>query len=292
MSGEIDFSGDIFRLNLGLLSDDLDLTRIEAALAKDTEEEKQVNTDLNQKTKPKVQGLIKLDIARLRYDHYIFEPLIGDLAIHEDRIHFDVAEARLCGLSTEGHIELAQNELSLELRPMATGQTIEYIGGCLAATSSTERYAGIFNVDGQLSTNGQDRGELIRNLSGNLQIIITDGRIQNAGNVGVFTNLLGYLRINNIVSGNTADLRSSDFLYKTLYLKMDVNQGRITLSEASLNAESLNLVAEGNIDQCIFSFCHVEERVTDETARVDDANHEAVSLHRRCQNEVYRPVIS
>jgi hypothetical protein len=248
LTGEIDFGGDLFQLNLALLSDALDLTKIEKALTKDDAEKEPPANTAPQRPKPRVQGLIKLDIARLQYDHYVFEPLKGDLVIQKDSTIFDVTQASLCGLSTEGRLELTGQGLSIDIRPITTGQTLQYTGECLSGTNSTERYEGIYNVDGQLSTRGQNRTELIQRLDGRIQINVKDGRILNAGSVGVFTNLLAYLSINNLFSGSTLERGSSAFRFSALSLRMEINQGQINLSEAHLNSNSLNIVAEGTID--------------------------------------------
>ena len=102
---------------------------------------------------------------------------------------------------------------------------------------------GQFQTAGTIKTEGKTANELLRNLRGDTEFTVKDGRVYNRGRVGFFTNIFSFLKINRLVKGDVPDLKNNDFRYKSLSSKFYLQDGKFILTEGYIDAESLNIVA-------------------------------------------------
>jgi hypothetical protein len=159
-----------------------------------------------------------------------------------------ITEAYLCGISTVGYLIWSADGLTMTLTPSAENLALRYAGGCLTGAPSTERLEGTYAVSGGLASTGTNAEELFRNLEGVVYVVIVDGRLYNIGEAGLFTNLLSFLTLNNLVRGELPNMRERDFRYHRIYLQLRFQDNRVVLDEADLFADAFNMVGEGTMD--------------------------------------------
>jgi hypothetical protein len=197
---------------------------------------------------PKPQGLVSVDIDDLVLGGYRFKPLHADISLDTDRTLVDVTTADVCGISVPGRIEITREKAVLKFKPRAKNRVLTHTGSCLTSAANTERYEGTIDVNGDLSTQGAGRDDLIANLRGVAEIRITDGRVYNIGAAGLLTNILSYLSIHQLLKGGAPDLTKNDFRYNSIETKLSLKKGLLQLEEGVLKSNAINLVAEGNYD--------------------------------------------
>lgn len=224
-------------LNLGPVQDLIDRAR-----------PKEAGTAEGTPTLPPMRGSIASTVDRLTYGQYQWEPMRATLVFDDRSALLRVDEASLCGISTVGSLEWTPGQVRMDLTPSADNQALQYAGGCLTASPSTERLSGTFTVSGNLTATGANAEALSRNLQGIVQVAVTDGRVHNIGDAGLFTNILSFIKLNNLVRGDLPDMRERDFRYKRMQLQLRFEGSRAVLQEATLTADAFNMVGEGTVD--------------------------------------------
>ena len=194
----------------------------------------------------KVQGKVDLRASQADFGGYRFAPLQAAIGLRDGQTSVAISRADLCGISAPGQIRITPKGLKLEFKPHAAGAVLRDTEACLAGTPITERLEGVVKADGRISSRGETREALIRNLSGRVNVTISDGRVYNAGAAGFFTNLLSFISVNQLIRGGLPDLRKNDFRYKSLESKLSLKDGRLYIEEGVLKSNSVNIVANGD----------------------------------------------
>jgi len=131
----------------------------------------------------------------------------------------------------------------MEIIPSSSSEEVQYISGCLLGKQTSERIEGKHQVTGVVRTEGKTADELLYKLKGNIEITIQDGRIYNVGETGTITNVFSFLKMNKLVKGDVPELKSNDFSFQSGFVKYYMQDGKLILTEAYLDAESLEIVA-------------------------------------------------
>ncbi|MBW1725357.1 MAG: AsmA-like C-terminal domain-containing protein, partial [Deltaproteobacteria bacterium] len=171
------------------------------------------------------------------------------LMLEKNSLSMRVHEAVLCNIATPGTVKFSPHGMSMEVILSSQPKEIQQATGCLTGKSTSEIMEGQFQTAGTIKTEGKTANELLRNLRGDIEFTVKDGRVYNTGSVGTFTNIFSFLKINRLVKGNVPDLKNDDFRYKSLSAKFYLQDGKFILTEGYVDAESLDIVAtEGEIN--------------------------------------------
>ncbi|KJS30629.1 MAG: hypothetical protein VR64_15565 [Desulfatitalea sp. BRH_c12] len=244
--GQAFFKGEQARLKMSLSSDDMDLALLKQRFDSIM---KARGADAGDRGRPfDLAADIDIHVNRLSYQQFVWEPMHATLTLKEGAAEMTVRKASLCGISTMGSLRWTPETMSIELLPKAENQTLQYAEGCLIGGDSTERIEGTYAIDGRLTTHGTDAEALTRNLQGMVHFDAVDGRVFNAGEVGLFTNLLSFLHVNNLIKRDLPNLSERDYQFNRIRLDLRFQGGRAELQEAQIDSHGLNMVGEGDID--------------------------------------------
>ena len=246
LTGKADVTPKNIQLDLAISADGLDAGVLAKAFTSPSPTE--IQSDFAPPSQaPVISGKIALNVGRLSYERYLVNALKADLTIMDDHTVIDVAEANLCGISTSGHIDWTPEGIQLNIFPRLDQQPLESTSGCLTGDLSTERLEGTAEIKGNLTSRGQNQEELLHHLQGLVQVHIQNGRVVNVGRVGFFTNLLSFIKLNNLLSGSAPHFKEKDFPYKSISAQFVFEKDMIKLEEGKLFADALNMAAEGTI---------------------------------------------
>jgi hypothetical protein len=245
LNGHLTFKpGSIF-LEMNTAAEEIDAAKLETLFkdgGKKTKKDKASSLSF-------FQGIVHIDTERLKYGFYTWTPYRATLVFEKNNVTMQVNEANLCGIETPGTVKFSPNGISIEIIPSSQPGEINYISGCLLGKQASERMEGKYQMTGAVTTEGKTGDELLRNLKGNLDITVKDGRIYNAGEAGTITNIFSFLNINKLVKGDVPDLKSNDFRFQSVSVKFHMQDGKSILTEGYLDAESLDIVAtEGELN--------------------------------------------
>lgn len=244
ISGEGVFKSTGVHLNLALHAEDLNVDTILQWMDEAKSSETQTPNLPDGLT---LSGNIDLAVDRLAIMGHRFSPVQAVVRLNPDQTTVEVITAQLCGISVPGHIRFKTNNIQLALKPHADQVILGDTGQCLYGLDITERLEGRVTLNGDISSAGKNRDELIHNLSGHIRLSINNGRVYNVGTAGTITNLLSYLSFNQLVHDGVPDLRTNDFPYNSMTSKLVLKNGVLSLEEGVLKSNSINIVASGEL---------------------------------------------
>ncbi len=189
------------------------------------------------------QGTLHIDAQRVKYGFYTWSPYRATLMLEKNSLTMRVHEAVLCNIETPGTVKFSPQGVWMEIILSSEPKEIQEAIGCLTGKSTSETMEGQLQTAGTIKTEGKTPDELLRNLKGDIEFTVKDGRVYNRGRVGFFTNIFSFLKISRLVKGYVPDLKNDDFRYKSLSVKFYLQDGKFILTEGYIDAKSLNIVA-------------------------------------------------
>lgn len=197
---------------------------------------------------PPLRGVVALNFERLEFGDYAGQPFNAVAILDGEKVSIRLVDVKVCGITVAGAIRFGPQGVAFDLVPSLEETRLKYTVGCLAGADTSEKIEGSLAVSGHLAGKGRSRRQLLDNLQGSLVVNMADGRLFNIGRAGLFTNIIAYLKINKLVTGDLPDLRRRDLPFKSISARMVFKGGKILLEDARIKARMLNVVCEGEMD--------------------------------------------
>jgi AsmA-like C-terminal region len=128
------------------------------------------------------------------------------------------------------------------LVPVVDVMQLDGVVSCLSDEKSL--YSGNFNLDGHLSARAR-REDIVRALNGRLTLVAEDGTIQKSL---FFARLFSLLNLTEIYRGKLPDFSSQGLDYKRSTALIEVKEGKILISDWSIEGLTLWIGSRGEID--------------------------------------------
>jgi hypothetical protein len=187
-------------------------------------------------------GKLRIKSNIFKYDRFVITPVFADVSFTPEVVSADIKKASVCGISISGKIQFLKDSLQLDIKPSSSGQELKPTVECLSQNKSVS--TGTFDLSGRLTAQGKG-DEIMRYLRGNLDFKAKDGRIYKAT---ILAKLFSLINVTGIFQGSIPDLVKEGFSYQSLIIQGNIENGRLLLKEAVLNAPSMQIAATGNID--------------------------------------------
>ena len=188
-----------------------------------------------------VLGTLRVKSNNFIYDKLTASPLYADISLSPDVITVTVTKALVCGISTPGKVKISHDNLRFDFNPNVRGQELKPTLACL---SDKRVITGRFDLDGTLSAEGKS-DQLLQSLQGKINFSAKDGRIYKAT---ILSKIFSLINITGIFEGGLPDLVKEGFSYHSLIIRGDIENGKIFLKEAVIDAPSMEMIGTGNID--------------------------------------------
>ena len=247
ISGSMRPAGEELVVDLKFSGEALDLDRILAAMQPVGEALPGESNQAKEK-KLKLRGAIDVAFDRIVYDQRTLDSAHATVALEEDQTNITVHQGNLCGINIRGVLRRTPKGTWIDSEQQAEQRPLQFASGCLLKAQTTERLEGTYDIKGNLSTFGQTEDELVRRLQGVVDFNVVDGRVLNVGRVGLFTNILEYLSINKLITGDHPSMGKRTFKYDSLQLQLHIQDGLVELKTAEVRADALNMIATGTLD--------------------------------------------
>jgi hypothetical protein len=128
------------------------------------------------------------------------------------------------------------------LVPVVDVMPIDGVVACLSEERSI--FSGYFNLNGRLSFKGR-REDVIQTLNGRLTFVAEDGTIRQSL---LFARLFSLLNLTEIYRGKLPDFRSQGLDFKRSTAHIEVKEGKILISDWSIDGPTLWIGSRGEID--------------------------------------------
>ena len=164
------------------------------------------------------------------------------VAVAQNEIDIAVSEANLCGIATPGSLRVTPRHVTLDFKPTSRDQDLDATFSCLLGKK--KEMTGVFDLAGQITA--QDKPEaLLKSLQGNLEFVAKDGRIYR---YGVLAKVLAFVNLTEVFRGKVPGFTKEGFAYHSMEARATIQDGKLVLKEALIDAPSVGIACHGHID--------------------------------------------
>ena len=186
-----------------------------------------------------LKGIVRVESEYVKYGGFTWRPVRANITFDPETTRIEITRANLCGIDTPGVLEISPKGVELRTKPKAKDKDLHEVLICL---SDTRDISGHFSFNADVS--GKEKAEaLARSLKGTMELEAKNGRISRWALLAKIFEVLsptGLLRI--------PDLTKEGFLYYTIKAEGNLQDGKIAIKEALVDASSADLVFNGEID--------------------------------------------
>ncbi len=238
LSGGVGFSEKRIFLDLDLFTESIDVQA-------DLNSVKQILSKEKKGTKDEglqVQGTIRFKTNSLLYNRLAWSPFVAEIVFDPHGAEVVVKEANLCGISTPANVKIANQSLSLDLRPSSKNQGFESTFRCLL--DQEMRVNGNFDLKGRIIAQGKPE-DIVRSSEGGVELQSNQGHIYYSV---YLMRILEFINLTEIYRGRLPDLKKEGLDYNLIKIRGSLQKGRLMIEEATLDSKALELAARGEID--------------------------------------------
>ncbi|HME45208.1 MAG TPA: AsmA-like C-terminal domain-containing protein [Syntrophorhabdales bacterium] len=229
--GEVDFLLDGFMVDMDISMNGFDLDHVmTSALGK--------KRDGASRPLP-LKGILRVESEYVKYGRFTWRPVRANITFDPETTRIEITQANLCGIDTPGLLEISPKGVELRTKPKAKDKDLHETLICL---SDTRDISGHFSFNADVSGKGEAES-LARSLKGTMELEAKNGRIHRWGFLAKIFEVLsptGLLRI--------PDLTKEGLSYYTIKAEGNLQDGKIAIKEALVDASSADLVFNGEID--------------------------------------------
>jgi len=235
LAGDISLSRRLLRLNLQVAADQLRWPQIAHLVDRSPQRETPADTFA-------ILGDIAVSTDSFHFGALTWQPVITRLTLKPRQVNLAVERADLCGITFGGRIDFSDGRIDLKLVPQAAGQMLDSTVSCL--TEDKNMVTGRFDLTGRLAADAA-AADLRRSIDGDVSLTANGGRIHR---FGLLAKIFSILNVTEIYRGQMPDLTGEGFPYESMTIAADVEQSRIIFKQCAVEAQSMGLACEGEID--------------------------------------------
>jgi hypothetical protein len=234
LQGGATFSEDALALEMQLTANRLNWTQIDQI----TGTEKATAAE----EKLKLRGGVIVELENFSYQSFTWRPVHADIAFDKDDTRIVVRKANLCGIQFPGIFKVSGDTIELYFKPLAEALDLDSSLTCLF--DKQHLMAGSYNLNGELLAKARPSA-FPKSLTGNLTFNSNEGRIYR---FGMLAKIFALLNVTEIYRGEVPDLKGKGFAYNSITAKGVFEDGKLIISETSIDSPSMGIAIEGDID--------------------------------------------
>ena len=189
-----------------------------------------------------LRGKVRITADSFTYAGYTWKGVHAVVDLSGGTPSMTITQASLCRISTPGTMAMTPGGVSVRFRPAAKNQPLDKMLACLAGDPA--RMSGQCDLTARVDTAGHG-SEMLVSANGQAQFNARNGRIYQGG---VLEKILAVTSVGHDSWNLLSDLRDDGLPYNTIDAKGDLREGKLVLTEATMDAPSMKMVAEGTID--------------------------------------------
>ncbi|MCU0587761.1 MAG: AsmA-like C-terminal region-containing protein [Syntrophobacteraceae bacterium] len=243
--GFVDLSPEGFHVDMDVTADELVWERLvefrqkrlggsDSAQASEASSEKEGRGALS--------GSLRVKSGRFVWGDHGFAPAEFRVDLRPDGAVIDVSEARLCGISLPGRIEVSPQSVRASADLAAAAAPLGDSLRCLWGTEGL--VDGTLELEGALSSAGPP-DDLLASLQGRIDVKAREGRIFPIGFIG---KVFSVLNITEIYRGQIPDLTNRGCAYDSITASGVIRDGILTLDNSVVDAHCMKMIWKGTVD--------------------------------------------
>jgi hypothetical protein len=187
-------------------------------------------------------GTIGIDLERLTYDGFDWEPFRATVSPRPESIDVEVSETELCNISMPGKFIFTPDDISMHITAAAENKPLDQSLKCIRGPDY--RATGTFDLKGNLRGRGAP-ADLPGAVEGELHFHARDGRIYKDF---LLKNVLTFLSITEVFVGRLPDIGREGFAYYSIDSSVKLKDGKALLAESVMDGGPLDIAMEGEVD--------------------------------------------
>jgi AsmA-like protein len=191
---------------------------------------------------PAVQGTIRLKTDSFVFDRYNVSSLQITAAISPSGIRAQIDKGVACGINATGRVDVAGEELGLDVQLSATEALLEPTTLCLSERKNDVK--GTYSLKARITGRGE-RNALLRSLKGSVEFSARDGEFVRSPGVDA---TFDYLNATGDFKVAFPDLDKETFPYRLVSIKGRIDGEIFTGDEVIIQSSLLDVTGQGKID--------------------------------------------
>jgi hypothetical protein len=241
MTGAATTSDEGIAFSMALKADGIEIQTIQQALE---QAGKKSETDQHVRSfpLPAIRGDLRAESAYVKFGRFTLTPVHAIITLDPDRVNLDFTETRTCDISLPGSLLISKESISFTFTPTAKKETLGFTIACL--TGMDIHITGDYDLSSKFQAHGTGK-EILSSLEGRVDFKARDGKIYR---YPLLQKIVSVLSVLEIFRGRVPDLGGSGFPYHSMAVRGDIHKGVFTLEKAYIGGQSVDIIAEGEID--------------------------------------------
>jgi hypothetical protein len=189
-----------------------------------------------------LRGTVRVQANSIRFAEWVWRPVQVEVVLEPDEVEVRVNEASVCGISTPGVVRWTPAEISVDLRPQCSEQSLDEVIACVGVEGLLA--TGQMGFQGEIGARGRP-ANLLLSAHGNLEFTAEQGRLQRYDLLG---KVFGVINASNIWRGKMPDLTREGIVFDELHCRVDLQNGRLRLTECAMDGPAMKIAGQGDVD--------------------------------------------
>jgi hypothetical protein len=247
LTGAVTTSDKDLAFMMTLKADGIDIDMIQQALQQTGKKAAPAPTD--QKEKEKVRsfptlpyGASSLPTRRMSFGRFTLAPAHAVMTVEPGRVAMEFSNTSTCGVSLAGAAIMSGQTMSFTFTPSAKAKPLGPTIDCL--TGKELQITGDYDLTANIQSHGTGT-DMLSSLEGRVDFKARKGKIYR---YPTLQKVLSVLSVLEIFRGRVPEIGGSGFPYNSMALRGDIHQGVFTVEKAYIGGQSLDILAEGEVD--------------------------------------------
>ncbi|MGH7833035.1 MAG: AsmA-like C-terminal domain-containing protein, partial [Candidatus Binatia bacterium] len=240
IAGKVAGQKDALRVDLDVSGDRLNWKELDRLISK-VDDQPSVKGSRGLSLPP-MQGTIRFKADSFTFERFHLSPLQITAIVGPPGIKADIGRAVACGIEIAGSVDVAGDEIGVDLRLAATEAELEPATACL--TNRQNDVKGTYSLKARVWGRG-DRDRLLRALKGNFDFNAHDGEFIRSPGIDAtfdYLNATGDFRV------AFPDLDRETFPYRFVRIKGRIEGEILVGDEINIQSSMLNVSGQGEVD--------------------------------------------
>ncbi|HTP06407.1 MAG TPA: AsmA-like C-terminal domain-containing protein [Nitrospirota bacterium] len=240
MTGAATTSDEGIAFSMAVTADGIEIQAIQQALEQAGKKSK--DQTVRSFPVPPIRGDLRADSSYVKFGRFTFAPAHAVITVDPDRVTMEFTDTKTCGISIPGSLLISREHIFFTFTPTATKEALGPTIDCL--TNKDINITGDYELSSSIRAQGTGT-EILSSLEGRVDFKARDGKIYH---YPVLQKILSVLSVLEVFRGRTPELGGSGFPYHSMAVRGDIHKGKFTVERAYIGGQSLDIIAEGEID--------------------------------------------
>jgi hypothetical protein len=243
LTGAVTTSDEGLASSMTLTADGIDIQTIQQALEQ-SGRKNAARTDQKVRSfpMPPYRGDFTADSAYVKFGRFTLAPAHAVIFVEPGKVGMEFNNTRTCGISLAGAVIMSGETISFTFTPSAKAKPLGPTIDCL--TGKELQITGDYDLTANIQSHGTGT-DILSSLEGRVDFKSRKGKIYR---YPTLQKILSVLSVLEVFRGRIPDIGGNGFPYSSMALRGDIHKGVFTVEKAYIGGQSLDIIAEGEVN--------------------------------------------